>query len=45
MAEFDLVVRGADVVLPDAVQRLDIGVTDGLVADVGAGACSWSRGG
>ncbi len=35
MAEFDLVVRGADVVLPDAVQRLDIGVTDGLVADVG----------
>ena len=30
-SRFDLVVRGAEVVLPDAVERLDIGVQDGRI--------------
>ncbi len=34
MAEFDLVVRGGDVVLADGARRADVGVVDGLVAAV-----------
>jgi dihydropyrimidinase len=32
---FDLVIRGGTVVLPDRTQLLDIGVRDGLIAEIG----------
>jgi allantoinase len=32
---YDLVIRGADVVLPDGVARVEIAVTDGVIAAVG----------
>jgi allantoinase len=34
---FDLIVRGGLVVLPDAVARLDIGIRDGTIMELGAG--------
>src|SRR5262249_39067510 len=33
---FDLVVRGGRVVLPDATRDVDIGIRDGLIAEIGA---------
>lgn len=32
---FDVIVRGAQVVTPDGVRRVDIGVTDGRIAELG----------
>ena len=37
MKRFDLIVLGGMVVLPDAVERLDIGVRDGKIAELAAG--------
>ena len=37
MKRFDLIVHGGMVVLPDAVERLDIGVRDGKIAELAAG--------
>ena len=36
MGTFDVLVRGARVVGPDSVTRADIGILDGLIAEVGA---------
>jgi allantoinase len=36
MGTFDVLVRGARVVAPDSVTRADIGILDGLIAEVGA---------
>ncbi|HKV44822.1 MAG TPA: amidohydrolase family protein [bacterium] len=36
MRQFDLLIRGGEVVTPDAVRRLDIGVADGRIAALGA---------
>ena len=35
MSDFDLIIRGASVVLPDGVERLDLGIKDGLIAALG----------
>ena len=37
MKRFDLIVRGGTVVLPDTVERLDIGVRDGKIAGLAPG--------
>ena len=36
MGTFDVLVRGARVVGPDSVTRADLGILDGLIADIGA---------
>ncbi len=35
MSDFDLIIRGASVVLPDRVEKLDLGIKDGLIAALG----------
>ena len=35
MSDFDLIIRGASVVLPHAVDRLDLGLEDDLIAAMG----------
>ena len=35
MSDFDLIIRGASVVLPSGVDKLDLGIKDGLIAALG----------